>query len=1787
MGNVFIIVASTGWVLMKNYITNCACIVAAIRHSRILKGCIVAAVLSLGSNMSIAKPVARFSANPVSGCNPLKVDFINQSSGATSYLWTLGNGNNSTLHAPSAVYNVPGKYSVTLIVTDATGKKDTLLLIDFITVFKSPVAAFGVDKKTICIGDTALFFDKSIQGDGPISKANWDFGNGDVGTGLTIAYQYNVFGTFDITYAIEDVNGCISTIKEFNYEKVHPQPGVNFTSTDRIRCKAPSVVKFNSTVSGFGPFKYNWQLDSGIYSTAANPQHSYTKPGKFNVSLTVTDGRGCKTSKSANEFVIIAPPVAQFDLSAKEICQGQTAQFFNQSWPSQLGDSVRWQFSDGYTSNEQSPVRKFTKAGTYDVKLTYYWDNCVAVADSKSTIKVKPTPYVKIVPRDTMVCRTPYGNLQLNLKGNDYYNIQWQRDNRALLPEDTTSTYVFPIDTNGTYKLIVHVLSPIGCGEYRDTATVKVVGPFALIDVSKSGGCMPYNSSAQSVGFSKDSIIKYTWYSPELNLNGNKKKLDFTNNKFGWSRIYHTVTDKNGCVDRAFAIVGAGIPVDASFSLNKKVICSNEPLTIYNHSKQKHPDTTMFLWSWFGNDTIPLTYGDSNVVKFRTKPGDSVKLTFTSTSYGCASQDFKYIKVLGPLLEGSVHLFCDQDTLRGVNNSIDYTSTYWRYVNSKNKTTFNPDKYLKTNLYGTKDVWLFAFNDTNKCADSMLLELKYNPVDAMFNFTVDCNSRILKTTNPYIGLHDTMFKWTLTNHTKGTVYKRKSRILKNVGLATGDYSLLLEIEDKRYVCTKSHTENFTIHDWDAMRPKVIVDDKSCYPINLTLNDDYFKLWKNAFWTVDQKTILKDSTDKIHTTYAGSKNMFNVKLFKTDQLGCSREDQFNIPVGGPMAEITFEQDNTNCNKPLINFIAKNNNYIPDIPYFYEWDFGHRTSKLSRDTVQLNGAQTLNVTLSISTANGCKSTISKTINFITGKPKALFTHIGDTIESCPPLNATFKDLSNGGYAPITNYNWNFGDNSFSVKQNPSKIYVIPGKYSVSLIVTNAAKCKDTFSIPDMVVVKGPNGVLNIDQYIGCTPFKVALISKTTGSPTKMNFDMGDGVVLDSSAKNHIYTRPGRYIPRVILIDSNGCRFSPEPKDTIVVHPSPVASFTRGPVCNNKPYIVVSNSKSLDPLSSIQWTSSGKIISTADSFTMMFNKGKYTHISLNLTTVNNCRDSISRVVLSYGLKPAVVAPKEEFCLGETVKLKNGSVSDTTLAKEELWINNMATITTKPMNFVASSRGRLSMKYTMTDVLGCTESLYENEFIKVGDTTPPPALKIYRTSVIDNFSTQTKFAASEQPDFKEYNLYVWMNNRWQKTAQSYNQLDTNLVSHGLNTLAKSYCHVIRERNFCGVSTDSISLVPHCTIETKAFGDTNLARVSWTPYVGWKVQSYNIWRKRSTDTKFEIVGTVPGSQLNYIDTAIWCHIKYDYKIEGMEEAGYGENSFSDTAIAKPIHLLQIPAPEMWRTTVIDNKLTYSEWKMTERLKYPLAYYTVNKFDGVKWETIPEKVSPEIACFHDKNTQVQNTSYTYTVTATDVCHTTSPESNVGKSIVLKVTGKDAEQNPTLEWTPYIFWNEGIENYRVERSIAGGPFIEVGRVDGKTLKFTDKNLAKTCVKDFVYRVVATRNQPARRDSSHFVESVSNYTDFIPEIRFYVPNAFTPDQNNLNEIFRPDGAFFYSYEMRIYNRWGQKIYDGNTCLNGWDGRYQNEISPEGVYAYHIMAVDMAGKSYQFSGSFHLLR
>lgn len=93
--------------------------------------------------------------------------------------------------------------------------------------------------------------------------------------------------------------------------------------------------------------------------------------------------------------------------------------------------------------------------------------------------------------------------------------------------------------------------------------------------------------------------------------------------------------------------------------------------------------------------------------------------------------------------------------------------------------------------------------------------------------------------------------------------------------------------------------------------------------------------------------------------------------------------------------------------------------------------------------------------------------------------------------------------------------------------------------------------------------------------------------------------------------------------------------------------------------------------------------------------------------------------------------------------------------------------------------------------------------------------------------------------------------------------------------------------------------------------------------------------------------------------------------------------------------------------------------------------------------------------------------------------------------------------------------------------------------------------------------------------------------VPDFLFYVPNSFTPDGDNLNDVFLPQIQGIIEYELQLFNRWGELFFSTKTLTEGWDGTYNGIPCPVGVYNWRIKVKTIDHKIHKQVGHLNLFR
>jgi gliding motility-associated-like protein len=104
------------------------------------------------------------------------------------------------------------------------------------------------------------------------------------------------------------------------------------------------------------------------------------------------------------------------------------------------------------------------------------------------------------------------------------------------------------------------------------------------------------------------------------------------------------------------------------------------------------------------------------------------------------------------------------------------------------------------------------------------------------------------------------------------------------------------------------------------------------------------------------------------------------------------------------------------------------------------------------------------------------------------------------------------------------------------------------------------------------------------------------------------------------------------------------------------------------------------------------------------------------------------------------------------------------------------------------------------------------------------------------------------------------------------------------------------------------------------------------------------------------------------------------------------------------------------------------------------------------------------------------------------------------------------------------------------------------------------------------------------SDEIVKSFKNY----PSNRYFLPSAFTPGVDGKNDIFRIEGLVYVKkFEMQIFSRWGELLFQTNDFKKGWDGYHNNVIVPDGVYIVLVNYLGLDGKWNYLKQTITLLR
>ncbi|MBN4062408.1 PKD domain-containing protein, partial [Bacteroidales bacterium AH-315-I05] len=422
-------------------------------------------------------PDASFTHDAILDCAPLLVNFISSSTGATSYLWDFGDGTTDTVQNPTHIFNNQTLFidirTTTLTVTSANGCTDSAS--QTITVYPEPVFTFSAIPDSGCSPLTVSF--PSVIG---AVAYQWDFGDGNTGTGSTPSHTYYNATTNSVTYIVQLIATNSFGCNDTSYEnvKVMPKPSAQFNVDTAVGCQ-PFPVAF--TNSSTGAVNFDWDFGDGDTSdtSAAVFTHIYTNTTGdsliYSIELVVETQDGCLDT--AYRSVLVYPEVIAAFTSDTSGCSPVSIIFSNQSAGA---TSYNWDFGDGNNSAANNPTNTFVNNGTSNVSYT-----TTLIAQSpfgcydttQGTIIVHPSPTASFTATPTTQV---YPSATVSFTNNSSagtWQYDWDFGDAQTSSSPNPSPHIYT--TWGTYTISLLVYSAYCADSITQTVVIEPPLPIA------------------------------------------------------------------------------------------------------------------------------------------------------------------------------------------------------------------------------------------------------------------------------------------------------------------------------------------------------------------------------------------------------------------------------------------------------------------------------------------------------------------------------------------------------------------------------------------------------------------------------------------------------------------------------------------------------------------------------------------------------------------------------------------------------------------------------------------------------------------------------------------------------------------------------------------------------------------------------------------------------------------------------------------------------------------------------------------------------------------------------------------------------------------------------------------------------------------------------------------------------------------------------------------------------------------------------------------------------------
>jgi gliding motility-associated-like protein len=1378
---------------------------------------------------------------------------------------------------------------------------------------------------------------------------------------------------------------------------------------------------------------------------------------------------------------------------------------------------------------------------------------------------------------------------------------QWDFGNSNVSNlQNPLATYNSP----GTYTVILTVTDGTNSDTKTEVAYITVFqNPSASFTATgATAGCLPLTVTFDDLSFQGNGVIvDYLWDFGDGQIsNSGISNPTHTYNTAGTYPVSLQITDVNGC--SSSFLINSYIEVSdapvASFTADETSACS-PPLDVQFTSTSTGTGTLTYDWD-FG-DTNTST--DENPFHSYTGLGSYTVTLIVTDGNGCSGTVTmnNLISIVDPSASFTIPGpgFCLNQGVPFSNTSTAGTSFAWDFGDGSGSSAFSPSHAY--NAVGTYTVTLIV-SSFGGCADTVSQTFDIEDVTALFSNTpvYDCQENCITITYTDLSTNAVSWDWGFGNTLTSSA--QNPTTIHCGGEWTDTLTVISPLG-----CTDTYylDDNVIIH---PMNSTISADSlRGCIP--MTVNFSEFTSSDSAVvsWEWDFGNGSTSTAQTPNTTYTID-SVWSVTLITTNSYGCTDTATFTIETGTPpVAAFGYDPDTVCWDEPWPFWDLSQPDSLVDELHWYPNNDGHFTDSL----IDVQGAEVnewIEIML-VAGYNGCYDTTFVVTQVWTNGPSAVPSW---TMDCDTPLVYNFSGL----IEDADRIYWDFGDGSpiDSVNEDPVHTY-LPGNYTVILETFNDSNGCDTYTDFD-IRVRDVSASFTQSDTIGCLPLTVDFdgTSSSDASPEQFggyswDFDDGTGRVY-TALTSHTFTAPGTYNVQLVVLADNGCR------DTIVhtvTVTNPVAAFTAVNTSGCIPTVVTftDSSTSTFPIVAWSWVFGDGGTSTLQNPTHAYQQIGTYGVSLTVTDALGCQATVigsQPIVITNPIANFLASTSTNICEGDSIWFVDFS---TGVNLSYLWdFGDGFTSTDQNPYHTYNTAGNYTVSLLITDPAGCDSTMVRPGYVSVDAypiiviTASDTAFDCYPALVLFT-TTGGGSNGSYFWDFGDNATSILEN-----PAHNYTEPGTYDVSV-IVTTANGCSDSLFLPNYIHVDGPiaSYSLFP----DTICSGD----EVFFTIDSLIQVDSY-LWD--FGDGASEVGAGLTTSHIYSTTGTVYPILTYS-AIDGCTQ------TYTDSVYIVEIHADFIQSDSIGCTPLYVDFTNQSvggdsfEWFFgdgtTSTLEHPDHTYVIG---GI--HTVILVITSDILGCTDT---VFSTVNSYLSAPVDIIQ--SPYACLGGSVQLWATG-----GGTYEWSPSATLSDttisnpwaspdtatqynvvvidvngcvgedsvtvNIQyplaiNYPNDTTIIIGEDVFIDLPFDPNLIYTwspPEGLSCTdcpnptifTLESRCYTVVVEDIFGCFRDEESFCIEIDE------QYSIDVPTAFTPNGDGFNDIIYVRGwGIAELEEFKIYNRWGQLVFETNDINTGWDGYFQGELQNVETYVFTTTGFLYSGTRVTKQGHISLLR